>query len=228
MRDRVDPSQIAALLQEASIGTWGVASNEPPLSPLAPPLPTAISLVKRLCPDALEGVQSGPTLVYLQEYQRVNALLNRASAALADRLQQAGYAARAVAATIEDDSEVTDWGAAGVFPHKTAAAQAGLGWIGKTALFVSPRFGPRVRLATAFTDLRIPPGTPITSGSCGACRRCLDACPVHAGRDVQWRAGMARSELYDEKACEHQLDSYDERFDGICGICLAVCPYGRA
>jgi len=34
-----------------------------------------------------------------------------------------------------------------------AATRAGLGWIGKTGLFVSPEGGPKVRLATVFTDL---------------------------------------------------------------------------
>jgi epoxyqueuosine reductase QueG len=86
------------------------------------------------------------------------------------------------------------------FPHKTAAASAGLGWIGKTALFVSPQFGPAVRLATVFTDLDLPVGDAIAEGRCGDCRACVDACPAGCGRDVQWRAGMARDELFDAGA----------------------------
>ena len=122
---------------------------------------------------------------------------------------------------------VDDWGAAGVFPHKTAATRAGLGWIGKTAIFVSPRLGPWVRLATVFTDADLPEGTPIVDGRCGRCRRCVDACPAGAGRDVRWRAGMPRDELYDEKACELWTERYED-LGGVCGACLAVCPYGVA
>jgi epoxyqueuosine reductase QueG len=212
-------------LREARIDLWGVARNEPLLSPLAPALPTAISLVMRLHPSSLKGLDHGPTATYYYEYQRLNAGLDLAARSLAKKLRWAGHEAEAVEATIDDDDIVKDWGDAGVFPHKTAATQAGLGWIGKTALFVSPSLGPKVRLATVFTDLKLPAGTPITSGRCGSCRRCIDACPAGAGRDVQWRADLTRDDLYDEKACEHHLDGYEE-FGGVCGICVAVCPYG--
>ena len=113
------------------------------------------------------------------------------------------------------------------FPHKTAAASAGLGWIGKTALFVSPQFGPAVRLATVFTDLDLPVGDAIAEGRCGDCRACVDACPAGCGRDVQWRAGMARDELFDAAACRRQMALFDNIDAQICGICIAACPYTR-
>ena len=98
----------------------------------------------------------------------------------------------------------------GLFPHKTAATAAGLGWIGKTALFVSPEFGPAVRLATVFTDLDLPAGEPVTEGRCGDCTDCVDACPAGCGRDVAWRAGMRRDELFDASACRHHMTQYTE------------------
>src|ERR1019366_2714391 len=49
-----------------------------------------------------------------------------------------------------------NWLAAGVFAHKTAATRAGLGWIGKTGLFVSPEAGTKLRLATGFNGLGLP------------------------------------------------------------------------
>lgn len=222
----MDERTIDGLLEDAGVDVWGVAANDPPL-PLAPPLPTAISLLMRLTPDELAGVESGPTAAYLAGYRRLNAALEAAAAGLAAALRAAGQAAEHVPPTVPEEEwdEVLDWSDAGVFAHKTAATQAGLGWIGKTALFVSPDFGPRARLATVFTDLALPAGTPVEAGRCGACRRCVDACPAGAGRDVTWRAGMSRDLLYDEKACERQTDSYPD-LDGICGICIAVCPFG--
>jgi len=83
-----------------------------------------------------------------------------------------------------------------------------------------------VRLATVFTDLDLPVGTPITNGRCGRCRLCIDACPVSAGRDVQWKAGIERDHLYDEKVCEDFGDNFPE-FGGVCGICIAVCRVGN-
>ncbi len=210
-------------LRQAGVDLWGVAANDPPL-PLAPALPRAISIAMRLRPEALVGVEDGPTQAYLDEYRRLNLALAQITESLAAWLHFAGYKAEGVRPTL-GDADVDDWGKAGVFPHKTAATQAGLGWIGKTALFVSPDLGPKLRLATVFTDLELPVGAPVTSGRCGPCRACVVACPAGAGRDVQWQAGMAREELYDERACERHLDGY-EGFDGICGICVAVCPYG--
>ena len=223
-----------ALLRSRGIAEWGVADlrREPAFAPRehhAPDLPRAISLVARHARVALEGVDVAPTPDYYGDYLRLNAVLNDAGLALVDALRAAGREAELVPSTVPEDEYdlVDDWGAAGVFAHKTAATRAGLGWIGKTALFVSERFGPWVRLATVFTDLDLPVGTPIEEGRCRTCRACIDACPANAGRDVTWKAGIARDALYDEKACE----VYTERFDdlgGVCGSCLAVCPLGLA
>jgi epoxyqueuosine reductase len=221
--DVLTTGDIERHLRQAGVDFWGVAANEPPL-PLAPPLPRAISIAMRLQPAVIAEVVDGPTTAYLQDYRRLNLTLDQVTESLVALLHLAGYKAERISATM-GDADVEDWGAAGVFPHKTAATQAGLGWIGKTAIFVSPELGPKLRLATVFTDLPLPAGVPVTSGQCGSCRRCVEACPAGAGRDVQWRAGVAREELYDERACERHLESYEE-FAGICGICVAVCPFG--
>lgn len=63
---------------------------------------------------------------------------------------------------------------------KLWAARAGLGWIGRNTLLISPTFGSYCfigELVTSFQfdryDAPIPP-------QCGSCHRCLDACPNHA------------------------------------------------
>ncbi len=218
---------VSAFLEAAGVDAWGVAANVPPLH-LAPSLPTAISLLKRFHVDELRGVETGPHHAYYAGYVRLNAALEAAAAALADALRVSGTRAAYVPPTIPEDryDTIADWGDAGVFAHKTAATQAGLGWIGKTALFVSPVHGPRVRLATVFTDVSLEAGTPLRTGRCGSCRRCVDACPAGAGRDVTWEAGMPRDALYDEKACEAETERHPD-LGGVCGVCIAVCPGGR-
>jgi hypothetical protein len=42
-----------------------------------------------------------------------------------------------------------------LFQHKIAATSAGLGWIGRNGLLISPRYGPRLSLATVLTDLSV-------------------------------------------------------------------------
>lgn len=225
---RISPEQVDSIVHAGGVDLWGAASNRPPL-PLAPELQTAISLVMRLAPGSLNGVtpETGPDETYYREWCRVNEVLDATCEQLATGLRAEGHEAQVVPATLHKGT-VEDWGAAGVFAHKTAATQAGLGWIGKTALFVSPRFGPRVRLATVFTDARLHVGQPVMETRCAKCRRCVDACPAEAGRDVPWHAGMPRSELFDAGACE----AYTERFraklpDAICAICVAACPFGK-
>jgi epoxyqueuosine reductase len=222
---RIGLDDIDGFVRAHGVSDWGVASNDPPMD-LAPSLPRAISLMVGYRASALADMVTEPTVAYFTDYRRLNDTLNAAAAALCEHLLQHGCRAEHVDATLEDYEQVADWGQAGVFAHKTAATRAGLGWIGKTALFVSPVWGPKIRLATVFTDLELPAGVPVDTGRCGRCTVCVDACPAHAGRDVRWIAGMARDELYDEKACEAYTDRFPE-LGGVCGICVAVCPFGR-
>ncbi len=215
------------VLSRAGIDLWGAAANVPTLTH-APALPTAISLVARLDPHSLTRLEQGDATAYRAEYRRLNAVLDAAAGALVEAVRERGCAAVAAAATIYQPApESGDWLAAGVFAHKTAATRAGLGWIGKTALFVSPEAGPKVRLATVFTDLALTVGVPVTEGRCGSCRGCLDACPAHAGRDVAWQAGMARDLLFDAAACERHMDELGPQAHHTCGLCVAACPFGR-
>ncbi len=217
----LDRHAIGQLLRTKEIDAWGVAANTPRL-PLAPDHPTAISMLMRVDPLVVRGLRHGPTEDYHEEYLRLNAALDDATGTLVDVLRVHGHAAERVVATGADGGN-----GCRRFPHKTAATSAGLGWIGKTALFVSPRFGPAVRLATVFTSLDLPVGEAIAEGRCGDCRACVEACPAGCGRDVQWRAGMARDDLFDAAGCRHQMTLFDSVDAQICGICIAACPYAR-
>jgi epoxyqueuosine reductase len=214
----LDRHAIGQILRTKEVDAWGVAANDPRL-PQAPDFPTAVSILMRLDPLVVRGLRHGPTQDYQQEYLRVNIALDDATDTLVDVLKVHGSTAERVQATMD--------GANGgkPFPHKTAATQAGLGWIGKTALFISPEFGPAVRLATVFTDLELPAGEPVVESHCGDCRDCVDACPAGCGRDVQWRPGMARELLFDAGACRHHMTLFTGVEAQICGICIAACPY---
>jgi len=214
----LDRHAIGHILRTKEVDAWGVAANEPRL-PLAPGLPRAIAILMRLDPLVVRGLHHGPTRDYEQEYLRLNGALDDATGTLVDVLRVHGHAAERVAATTDDGNGGKP------FPHKTAATSAGLGWIGKTALFVSPEFGPAVRLATVFTDLELPAGDPVRESSCGECRACVDACPAGCGRDVLWQPGMARELLFDAGACRHHMAHFTSLESQICGICIAACPY---
>lgn len=215
----LDRHAVGHILRTKEVDAWGVAANRPQL-PLAPALPTAISLLMRLDPLVVRGIGDGPTPAYLEEYRRLNAALDDATTTLVEVLRAQGHAAERVPATAPTNGGKP-------FPHKTAATSAGLGWIGKTALFVSPLFGPAVRLATVFTDLDLEPGEPVVESGCGACHACVDACPAGCGRDVHWQPGMARDLLFDATACRRHMERSTTVGAAICGICIAACPFSR-
>jgi len=214
----IDRHAVGQILRTKEVDAWGVAANDPPL-PGAPDYPIAISILMRLDPLVVRGIKHGPTIDYEQEYLRLNGALDDATGTLVDVLKVHGYRAERVRATLDGTNGERP------FPHKTAATSAGLGWIGKTALFISPQFGPAVRLATIFTDLELPPGEPVVQSRCGDCRACVDACPAGCGRDVLWRPGAPRDQLFDAGACRHHMTSFIGVEAEICGICIAACPY---
>ena len=218
--DPFDDHAVAALLSARGVDLWGVAATRPDW-PATPPLPSAISFALRLRPASLEGLGQGPTAADLAEYRRVNDALVEIGDSLVDLLGSHGHRAVRV-----DDDAPDGPGDPPIFASKTAATQAGLGWIGKTALLVTREYGSAVRLGTVFTDLLMPAGVPVERSRCGACRICVDACPVGAGRDVAWHADLSREVLYDAAACEQYQRQYPQ-FDETCGFCIWVCPYSQ-
>jgi len=108
----------------------------------------------------------------------------------------------------------------GVFSHKLAAHLAGLGWIGKSCLLITPSFGPRVRFVTVLTDAPLSPGAPLNR-KCGKCRACILACPVQAFKGVEFRATDPVETRFDRWVCEEYRRTHP------CGLCVAKCPFGH-
>lgn len=114
------------------------------------------------------------------------------------------------------------------FSHKLAATKAGLGWIGKSSLFISKDFGPAVCLATLLTSAPFQPGTPVTRSDCGQCMECVKACPYHAIHGVNWYPGIARDQLFDAFLCSRKREAFLPKigFKHPCGLCIQACPIG--
>jgi len=219
---------IDELLDGTVVNEWGVAAN--PGWDLAPDLPFAISLIGRHSTEGLKDIEElHMSQAFYDDFSRLFLGLDNAAAKVMDFIRDRGYVAEQIGNVMEspEDAPDIDWTNAGIFCHKTAATQSGLGWIGKTALFVSARFGAAVRLTTVFTDMPLATGTPITESRCGACRLCVDACPTGSGKDVLWRAGVKRQEVYDVVPCEKKSWDHPE-WAGTCGVCQSVCPHTEA
>ena len=115
-------------------------------------------------------------------------------------------------------SQLLDWKKhIGHLSHKHVGVQAGLGWIGRNNLLVSPELGSRFRLVTILTDMPLEPDLPLSS-DCDLCKNCLPTCPAKAIKETQAE--------FDHMACYEKLEEF--RRSGvvsqhICGVCVKAC-----
>lgn len=115
------------------------------------------------------------------------------------------------------------------FSFKFAAVNAGLGWIGKNDVVITTKYGPRVRLSAVLIDSPFVYGDRITASNCPEnCRKCVDACPHKALRDVRWNIGSLRDDIIDYRLCNEKRSLYVKTHGRkhACGLCMAACPFG--
>ena len=115
-----------------------------------------------------------------------------------------------------------------LFNHKMAATTAGLGWIGKNGLLISPDYGPRLSLVTVLTDAPLAPDSPMEHSLCGDCKLCVQYCPSQAITGAEWSRSLPFVELVRLNACRsHKETKRLTEGKPNCGLCINICPYGR-
>jgi epoxyqueuosine reductase len=159
-------------------------------------------------------------------YDVLNVRLDQITSRLASTLQREGYSAFPVRAS-QPLPPADEEGLHAAFSHKLAAHLAGLGWVGKSCLLVTPEVGPRVRWASVLTNALLTAGQPMAE-RCRECTVCVDACPPHALIGRNFRSDESREARYDVHKCHaYQRESSEYVGVRICGMCVYVCPYGR-
>ncbi|GBG56946.1 ferredoxin [Sporomusaceae bacterium FL31] len=186
-------------------------------------LPYAVSIGIPLHDDIIDPIIAGPNQAYYDTYNSVNEQLDVLGEQIQQAIEQLGYHACAIAS-----SKRTDFvNIAGDFPHKTSAVKSGLGWLGRSSLLITKKFGPRIRISTILTDMPLLTNDFATTNSCGKCNRCVEACPAQAIVGNAWSKGVSREDLVDVKKCDVWKIEHYPQFDGlVCGVCVAVCPHG--
>ncbi len=176
--------------------------------------------------DLLEDGDKEALILYRHSsYDVVNAALDNIALRVAGELQREGYSAFPVPASKRTDDEHI----CGIFSQKLAAHLAGLGWIGKSCLLITPDHGPRVRWVTVLTDAPLEPtGFPMQP-RCGKCTACVDICPVGAFTGRSFSEDEPREARFDAAACDRYYRKLEKEMGlaGVCGLCLWVCPHGR-
>ena len=174
------------------------------------------------------GISELPTLEYFEWYEKLNKRLDNIVTLGAKALRINGY--KAVAQTREyvgngeHENNTT-------LPHKTIATRAGIGWIGKSALLITNKFGSALRLSSILTDAPLLTAQPINTSNCGNCMICTKACPANAISGKPWVVGLYRDEFFDPVKCRAEAQKRSKQgFGGgatICGKCIEICPYTR-
>ncbi len=141
-------------------------------------------------------------------------------------IESEGYSAKIIA----PDKRVSRSGPLylrGEISHKAVARTAGLGWIGKSALLVTPALGPKVCLVTILTDMPLPAGRPMRN-RCGHCQRCVAACPVKALKGASFEDRPRRiGDAIDVWKCNAWVNKTWRRGE-LCFACVVACPKGSA
>jgi len=109
------------------------------------------------------------------------------------------------------------------------AAEAGIGWHGKSTMLVDPKLGTWFFLGEILTTLDLPPDAPQPS-RCGKCTRCITACPTGAITDAhRLDARRCISYLTIELKGSIPLELRPLIGDRIygCDDCLDACPWNR-
>ncbi len=202
----------------------------------------AVSVGVRLNDSVLNRIEDRPTPSYAHVHRMANTLLDSITFDIAREIINAGYDAIPVpaseAANIAEKlntkaAKKLDWGllTSSTLPSKAVARAAGLGWFGKSLLIVNPEIGPRFRHASVISNMPLTPDTPLKS-RCGTCEECVKACPAKAIRGLSFDGiPPPREEVLDFPKCRDMLWLKFKNIPGvsypICGVCMAVCPWGK-
>lgn len=108
--------------------------------------------------------------------------------------------------------------------EKRYAVEAGLGWIGRQSLLITPQFGSFVLLGEILLCGECDTyDAPYSGVGCGECRRCVEACPNGAILDyhIDTRRCISRATI--EREFDLQTECHGWIFG--CDECQSICPY---
>lgn len=113
--------------------------------------------------------------------------------------------------------------------EKPMAAEAGLGWQGKSTILLQKGFGTWLFLGVIITTLELEPSQK-EPNRCGSCTRCIDACPtaaIIAPYKLDARKCLAYLTIEHDGPIpiEYRKPMGDRVFG--CDDCLDVCPWNK-
>jgi len=114
------------------------------------------------------------------------------------------------------------------------AIEAGLGENGRSGMLITPKYGPRVRIAKVITDMPLENDKPIQFGVeefCKSCMKCAELCPSQA---ISYEDKTMESANLSSNSDVLKWSSNPEKcWEGWiangsgCGVCIRVCPFNK-
>lgn len=194
-----------------------------------------ISIGKKLDDNIIDAIKDGPTLEYYNYYNQINKELAEVALKIKSELQKINIDSIIIEPTISSESKdfkkylktlTVD------VSHKMVATRAGLGWIGKTDLFISEKFGPRLRLVSLLISKKPKiHSIPVEKSKCGKCAICVEKCPAQAANGKPWSIKIHRDVFFNAHKCRDKCEELAMKKlkvnKRICGLCISVCPIGK-
>ena len=194
----------------------------------------ALSIARKLDDRIIDEIKNGPTKLYYEYYNEVNNELNEKTEIISALLEEFKINTFPIKATVMDNELDYEYkkDLRYFFSHKMAATRSGIGWIGKTDLLVTFKFGTRVRLSSILMTESIgDSGIPVNESKCGSCNICVIKCPIQAANGQLWSVKIDRNDFYDPFKCRKYCKAISKKNIkeniSLCGICLSVCPKSK-
>jgi epoxyqueuosine reductase len=118
----------------------------------------------------------------------------------------------------------------GPVAERELAARAGLGWIGRNSMLINPERGSYFLLAEILLGIELESDAPLSTDHCGACTRCLEACPTQCilpDRTIDAAHCISYLTIELKGAVPRQLRSQTQDWVFGCDICQEVCPWNE-
>lgn len=183
-------------------------------------LPYAILMGIAINPQFIKGVYENPHYIHsaTDEYAQTEELIGLIADKLANRLIKNGFKALSQS----DGGLITENAfdfetKTSILPHKTIAVLSGLGYIGKSNLFITTKYGAAQCLGTVLTNAPLlVKEHKIQSPKCYNCNICRNVCPKKILRGISWNINISRDEIINVYNCT------------ACLKCMVYCPKTQA
>jgi epoxyqueuosine reductase len=114
--------------------------------------------------------------------------------------------------------------------ERALGQRAGLGWIGRNSCLIHPVLGSYTLLAEILLSLELEVDPPFPADRCGACHRCLDACPTGCllpNRTLDSRSCISYLTIENRGEIPPAVRPSLGSWVFGCDLCQSVCPWNR-